>query len=112
LRTITSARDIDRLFSEGRRTSHDLLSILVAPSPGGPDAEGRVMFVAGRKLGGAVTRNRCKRVLRESCRRAGGPWRGHDVALAARAGIPDAPAGRIDQALASCLRRAGLGDTR
>lgn len=112
MRTITSASDVDRLFSEGRRTSHDLLSILVAPSLAGRDPEGRVMFVAGRKLGGAVTRNRCKRVLRQACRRAGGPWGGFDVALVARMGVAVAPEERIDAALASCLRRAGLQGTR
>jgi ribonuclease P protein component len=66
------------------------------------------MFVAGRKMGDAVMRNRCKRVLREACRRAGGPWPGLDVALIARPGVATAPFKDVDSALASCLRRAGM----
>ena len=108
MRTITAASDVERLFTQGSRTSAGPLSIVATPSPAYAGGEGRVIFVAGRKLGGAVVRNRSKRVLREACRRAGGPWAGHDVALIGRGGAATSTPAELDAALASCLRRAGL----
>jgi ribonuclease P protein component len=109
MRTITATADIDKLFKAGRRASHALVVVLAADSPEARDQRGRVVFVAGRKLGGAVVRNRCKRVLRESCRRTGGPWPGKDVALVARAGIATAAPDEIDEAIRGLIRRLGAG---
>ncbi len=103
MRTITSPSDIDRLFKHGRRASHPLLVVLASASPEWAGAGGRVVFVAGRKMGNAVMRNRCKRVMREACRRAGGPWQGLDVALVSRAGIATASPAAIDSALDAAL---------
>jgi ribonuclease P protein component len=109
MRTITSPTDIDKLFKTGRRASHALLVVLCTGSPEARDQSGRVVFVAGRKLGGAVVRNRCKRVMREACRRAGGPWPGKDMAFVARAGIATATPEEMDEAAAGLLSRLGAG---
>lgn len=106
-RTIRSNREIDRIFREGMRVSHPLVMALISPTPPGRGPEGRVAFVAGRKLGGAVMRNRCKRVLRAAVARAGGPWPGVDVVLVARADTASAPAAALDEAVESVTRRAG-----
>ncbi len=82
--TVKSSREIERMFAEGTRAAHPLLIALVAKTPTGRGPGGRVPFIAGKKLGGAVVRNRAKRLLREAVRRAGGPWGGYDVALIAR----------------------------
>lgn len=57
----------DRLFKEGNRLSAPSMDLryMVFPDPA---AGCLVAFVAGRKLGGAVVRNRCKRHLREAFR--------------------------------------------
>ncbi|TLM78872.1 MAG: ribonuclease P protein component [Actinobacteria bacterium] len=110
MRTIRSSAEIDRLFREGTRATHPLLVVLVSPAPAACPG-GRVAFVAGRKLGGAVARNRAKRVLREACRRAGGPWDGLDAVLIARAATGAASPADLDAALAGALRRvSGRGD--
>jgi ribonuclease P protein component len=108
MRTLTAAGEIDSLFKAGRRGSTDLIVVISTATPDGRGPEGRVLFVAGKKLGGAVTRNRCKRVLREAARRAGGPWSGFDVAVVARATAATASPGSLDTALREGLRKAGV----
>ena len=108
MKTITSASEIDALFKKGRRAGTELLVVLTLPTPERRGPEGRVVFVAGKKLGGAVVRNRCKRVVRDAVRRAGGPWAGADVALLARKGTATATPDALDEGLARGLRRLGV----
>ena len=88
--------------------AHPLIIALVLATPEGRDQTGRVAFVAGKKLGNAVHRNRCKRVLRASLRRAGGPWPGSDVAIIARPGLGDAAPQEVDRAFENVTSRARL----
>jgi len=69
---------------------------------------GRVMFVAGKKLGNAVVRNRCKRVMREAARHAGAPWPGFDVAVMARIGTATAGRDELTSALDRLLAKLGI----
>jgi len=108
MRTMKSPSEIDVLFKAGRRGSTDLVLVLSVKTPERRGPLGRVVFVAGKKLGGAVTRNRCKRVLRAAVRRIGGPWDGSDVALVARKDTATAPPDRLDAALTAALRKSGV----
>ena len=107
-RTITARGEIDRLFSEGSRTSQKVLVVLALATPEARGPEGRVLFVAGRRVGSAVRRNRAKRVMRETVRRAGGPWPGLDIALIAREGTAEAPHRELDLALTHALISLGV----
>jgi ribonuclease P protein component len=106
--TIKSTREIDTIFRTATRVAHPLLIALVTRTPEERGRSGRVAFIAGKKLGGAVLRNRCRRVLRETVRRADGPWAGFDLALIARPGTATATPAALDAALGSILSRAGL----
>src|SRR5664279_2349186 len=106
--TIKSSREIDRIFRGAKRAAHPLLIVLAAQTPEGRGHSGRVAFIAGKKLGGAVLRNRCRRVLREAVRRSHGPWSGWDVVLIAREGTPTATPTALDDALNGVLKRAGV----
>ena len=103
--TIKASREIDGIFRTASRAAHPLLIVLAARTPEGRGHEGRVAFIAGKKLGGAVLRNRCRRVMRETVRRVCGPWSGWDVVIIARQGTAIAPPGALDEALAGLLRR-------
>lgn len=106
--TIKSSREIQMVFADAKRVAHPCVIALIAATPEGRGQSGRVAFVAGKKLGNAVVRNRSKRVLREAVRRAGGPWAGLDVVLVAREATATAAAPILDRALADVLSRAGV----
>jgi ribonuclease P protein component len=76
--------DFERLLREGQRAGDDHLQVWVLPN--GLE-HSRFGLMVGRRHGGAVRRNRIKRVLREAFRlsRAQLP-RGLDIACAPRVG--------------------------
>ena len=78
--------DIGRLFDHGRRASDAVMTILAAPREDGPGPL-RMAVVVSRRAGGAVQRNRIKRLCREAFRlvRPDLPT-GWDVVLAPRGG--------------------------
>ena len=111
MHTIKASADIDSLFKDGRRGTSRLTMVLACQTPKARDlTTGRVLFVAGKKLGNAVHRNRCKRVLRELCRSLGGPWPGLDVALIARRGLAEADQSAVRHDLEMALQKAKVAE--
>ena len=68
----------------------------------------RVGFAAGKKLGGAVLRNRLRRVLKEAFRHLQGELLPADVVLVARRRMSQAAFSEIQDDLSRLLSRAGL----
>ncbi len=106
--TITARGDVDRLFGEGRRSMTRTISLTAIPTQPARDQSGRVLFVAGKRLGGAIVRNRAKRVLREAVRRSGGPWPGWDVAVMARPATGGATPAELDRDLRRGVEVLGI----
>lgn len=70
--------------------------------------QGSVAFVAAKRLGNAVYRNRCKRLLRESARQNGLPIAGWSVILFATNNTHNAAQEDLHRSLAQLLMRCGL----
>jgi len=119
---LSRSEDVQRALRRGRSRSGDLLAVHAFRRPSGPDAATgpealtvdravdtvldtggtRLTVVASRRVGGAVRRNRAKRLLREAARVR--RWTdGVDVVLVARA----ACAGSDVQLVGAELERLG-----
>lgn len=77
--------EIKRVLHEGQPVDGRRVILFLAPGSGG------FALVAGKKVGGAVQRNRARRILREAIRAvAPRGVEGHDIVLVARGAIRDA----------------------
>ena len=82
--------------------------LYVAPDAG----ETRAAFVASRRVGGAVARNRARRVLRAAWRTVGPSVReGMDVVFVARETIQGAKTQDVEADMRELLRRVGILDS-
>jgi ribonuclease P protein component len=77
-RRIRRRGEFQRVFDAGRRVHGRHLTIIGAPAPG---HDSRLGIVASKKLGGAVVRNRAKRLIREMFRTNLCPGRPADLVV-------------------------------
>ena len=111
-RRLSRSGEFERVYREGR--SHASRHLVVYAFPRSDDeTEPRLGISVGRKLGGAVERNRIKRLLREAFwASAGDLTPGHDFVIVARpaAGELAREGGEaaVEQALRAVLAEAGL----
>ncbi|HEV2980191.1 MAG TPA: ribonuclease P protein component [Solirubrobacteraceae bacterium] len=83
---LSRSSEFERVYRQGRSTANRHLVLYAFANPA--SREPRLGLSVSRKVGGAVQRNRIKRLLREAfARETGSLARGHDVVVVAR---PDA----------------------
>jgi ribonuclease P protein component len=104
--------DVRTARSRGRAVAEGPLVLRVLPNAATPPGN-RYAFVAGRKSGNAVQRNRLKRVAREAMRTLHPDLHpGHDVVVIIRGTVAELPGSQeARELLTRLLRRAGLLDT-
>jgi ribonuclease P protein component len=103
---LRNSADFKRLRADGRVWRHPFLTLSVAPNALGHNRYG---FIVSRHLGGAVVRNRVRRVLREVVRLSASRLKpGFDMTFIARNEIVDQPYSNVQRALEECFKRAKL----
>jgi ribonuclease P protein component len=108
---LSRSAEFERVYRQGRSTANRQLVLYTFPNPA--VERPRVGLSVSRKVGGAVQRNKVKRLLREAfARHEDDLSPGHDVVVVAR---PDAlelaereGLGGVDAALSELLARAGM----
>jgi ribonuclease P protein component len=107
LRTLTHAWQFRRCYDSGKKlvARHAVIFLHRAEAVDGV----RVGVVASKKVGGAVKRNRAKRLLRQSARRVALKWNDRHiwVVLVAKASIVEARAAEIEDDIERVLIASG-----
>ncbi|GAB4371909.1 MAG: ribonuclease P protein component [Acidobacteriota bacterium] len=107
---ITRRRDYQKVYDEGLRVPGRRLVLFARPRSPGEGA--RLGVTASRRVGGAVARNRAKRLIREAFRRHRAEFGDLDLVVNARAGAALASGHEIERELVSLVRRARAGLAR
>ena len=102
---LRGTQSFSRVFEEGCTQAGRTLVLHYLPREAGTP---RVGFAAGKRLGGAVVRNRLRRVLREAFRTLPGTMRSADIVFVARHRTQQSSFARIQEEMHEHLRRAGL----
>ncbi len=109
--------EFQRVFREGSSYVNSRVVLYVlrrSGSLGGTNTGGavvgiRVAFSVGKKVGGAVVRNRARRLMRESFRHLGTQVHGEvDLVFVGRRTLQGARCERVQASMVDLLRRAGL----
>ncbi len=104
--SLRKSAEIKRVRRHGTSTAHPFLALIALPNDG---LGIRVGVTAGKPIGGAVVRNRAKRVLRAAIRPLLPHIRpDHDIMLLARPGIRDAGSTEVQNVISALLKKAGL----
>ena len=98
-------RDFAAVYQSGRSYAHGPLVLRIRSNPDA--SRPRFGFAVGKRLGGAVVRNRIKRRLKEAARLSGACG-GEDVVVIARNSAVRASYQELEMCLTSLLGRAGL----
>jgi ribonuclease P protein component len=111
-RRLSRSGEFERVYREGRSHASRYLVVYAFPRSE-DDGDARLGVSVGRKLGGAVERNRIKRLLREAFWAGAESLRpGHDFVIVARPAAGELVAnggeGAIEEELRSVLSDAGL----
>jgi ribonuclease P protein component len=109
LARLSSPNAFRSVFTNGRSHARGVVVVYVAKRAEG--GQPRVGYVVSRKVGGAVARNRAKRLLREAMRLEGaGLPDGLDLVVVARPSIAGTSYQTVAADLRSVLDAAGLGN--
>jgi ribonuclease P protein component len=105
---LRASTEIETVRRQGRRVPHALALLLYRPND---RPRSRFCFIAGRRVGKAVHRNRAKRLLREAVRQhlsyIPGGW---DCVLIAKAATANARFADVEAAVLHLLGQAQLFD--
>ena len=98
--------DFNALYNKGKSFPSKHVVVLVRQNG---LSFSRKAFLASKKVGGSVERNRSRRLMREAFRSLDFPVKeGFDILFIARAAILDAKCADVKTSIGAALKRAGL----
>jgi ribonuclease P protein component len=104
-RRLSRSGEFERVYREGRSHASRHLVVYAFPRAQDDDSEPRLGVSVGRKVGGAVERNRMKRLLREAFWSSADDLReGHDFVIVARPAASELARQGGEQAIEAELR--------
>ena len=108
-RRLRRSYEVRQTRSKGRAVADGPLVARIRRNPANPESN-RYAVVAGKNVGGAVDRNRLKRLVREAIRHLDPRCTpGHDVVIVVRGRRDELPSFSVAEAvLTRIVRRAGL----
>lgn len=106
--TTLKSAEIGIVLAEGKRLHHNLCTVFILKSANQRDLEGRVGYIAAKRLGGAVWRNRSKRVMRAAMSLADVSISGYDIVVVANQKTQVAGSREVAQALRNLFDKAQL----
>ncbi len=117
---IKSGEEISHLFKTGERYQCPYLTFIVGKRSSKIDKEkqrdqsynGRVAFIAGKRIGNSVFRNSARRRMRALCRDLEGPWPELDVIFLAKPSIVSVSYNKALKVCDHTLQRFVLGDKK
>ena len=99
-------RDFDRLYSKGRSSGERYIVVFHISNGLGYS---RKAFLASKKVGGAVVRNRARRLMKESFRKLEQSIKpGNDILLIARRTITNVKQADVEASVRKALKKSGL----
>ena len=103
--------DFTRVYKKGKSTGERYVVVFCLKN--GTD-HNRIAFLASRKVGNSVRRNRARRLMRESVRQIGDLEQGYDIIFIARNTINDRNCADVKKSIEAALKRLKIrkkGDT-
>ena len=105
LDVIKSSADISLIFNKGKRIGTPDITLIVMRNEKQHGQYGRAAFVAGKKQGNAVWRNRAKRRMRAVYRETCSLFNGFDVVFLAKKSINNVPYSILVQNIDKAMKK-------
>lgn len=107
-RRILKTKDFEKVKNEGDKIQNRYFNLFYHRNLNNPDNT-RLGIIASRRYGGAVKRNRAKRLIRESFRLKYNKLApGYDLIFSVRAGADDLSLSAFDNYISDLLKTSGI----
>lgn len=107
---LSGKRNFDRVYKKGKSTAHKYVVVFFKENG---LSYGRVAFLASKKVGNAVIRNRARRLMKESVRLSDIDFTGFDVIFIARNTIKkETKCEDVRRSLLSAVKKTAIAKNR